>query len=86
MTLLDYRQVAQYEGFCYEEIVENLELYDEFESVTGESVEDYEYNPTQMSEDELIHRLIDEAEGEYILYSDVVGLDERMYYSILKIE
>lgn len=63
-----------------------LQLYDEFESITGESIENYEHNPTEMSEDELIHRLIDEAKEEYILYSDVVGMDERIYYSVLKIK
>jgi hypothetical protein len=86
MTLLDYRQIAQYEGFCYEDIVTDLELYDEFKSVTGKSIENYEYSPTKMSEDELIHRIIDASDEEYILYSDVVGMNERMYYAILKIK
>ena len=86
MTLVDHKVVGQYTGFCYEEIVTDLGLEDEFRNVTGEELDDYEYDPTELSEDILIHQIIDEARDEYILYSDVVGLDERMYYSILKLE
>jgi hypothetical protein len=32
MTLLNHEQVAQYEGFCYQEIVEDIGLQDEFKS------------------------------------------------------
>ena len=86
MTLVNHKVVGRYTGFCYEEIVTDLGLEDEFRNVTGEELDEYEYNPTELSEDELIHQIIDEAHDEYILYSDVVGLDERMYYSILKLE
>jgi hypothetical protein len=85
MTLLNHEQVAQYQGFCYKEIVEDIGLQDEFKSITGEGIESYEYSPSKMSEDELVHRLIDEAEGEYVLYSDVVGPNEQIRYSILRI-
>lgn len=86
MTLVDYKVVGRYEGFCYEKIVEDLGLEKEFESVTGEKFSEYEYDPLEMGEDRLIHKIIDEVEQEYVLYSDVTGRNERMYYVVLSIE
>lgn len=84
MTRVDYELLGQYEGFCYEQMFQDLELYEEFESVTGEKLESYEFEPSKITEDPLIHKVLEEADEEYILYSDTIGLGNKMYYAVLK--
>lgn len=85
MTLVDYDLLGTYTGFCYEEIVTDLGLEDAFRSVTGKSLEEYEYDPAEMGEDTLINRVLDAADRELLVVSDTVGYDERMHYQILSL-
>lgn len=86
MTLVEYELEGRFRGFCYEKIVEQLDLQEKFQEATGETIEEYSFDPMKITEDELIHKILEVADQEYILYSDVVGRRGEMYYGILRLD
>lgn len=86
MTLVRCETIGTYTGTCYKELIADANLEDEFTSLTGESLAEHELDPLKQSEDALIHQVVETASEEFILHSDVTGMDERMYYALMKVE
>lgn len=62
MTLVDYEDIGKFDYF--RTLIQELDLGAEFEAVFNESLEDFEL---EISESEVISRVLDEAPDDYLL-------------------
>jgi hypothetical protein len=62
MTLIDYEEIGTFDYF--RTIIRELDLTPEFEAVFEESLEEFEL---AISESEVVSRVLDEADDDYLL-------------------